>query len=139
MGDLLSRTALAALCAVALACGRKEPEFPAPIDISQDPPERIIRDRAALATVKANPFATQVSLEIKRVEGWLAKAEALANSNSNPKLRDLLLETAEGQIAAIQSHYAFGRAPRPPAAEEAAEGDDTSSSPNFASPSEGSP
>ena len=97
----------------AVGCGRNEAEDPPrPADLRADPGERIMTLRAATRVVEADADAKLVALELERLAGWLAKAETLYRADENPSLRDLLLDTAEGQLSAIRARYALERARR---------------------------
>ncbi|MBL9108496.1 MAG: hypothetical protein JNM74_04470 [Myxococcales bacterium] len=97
----------------AVGCGRNEAEDPPrPADLRADPGERIMVLRAASRVVEGDPDAKIVALELERLSGWLAKAETLYRADENPSLRDLLLDTAEGQLSAIRARYALERARR---------------------------
>jgi len=102
-----------AVLATAVGCGRNEAEDPPrPADLRADPGERIMALRAAARVVEADADAKTVALELERIAGWLAKAETLYRADENPSLRDLLLDTAEGQLSAIRARYALERARR---------------------------
>lgn len=99
--------------ATTVGCGRNEAEDPPrAADLRADPGERLMGLRAVTRVLEAEPDAKLVALELERVGGWLAKAETLYRADENPSLRDLLLDTAEGQLSAIRARYALERARR---------------------------
>ncbi len=110
------RVLIATLVALLIACSGKGSEIPTVTEL--EPSERLLRDRAALASVKNDPQANKVQLDIARAEAWLNRAEFLLNGGNNPSLRDELLRTAEGQISSIKAQYARLRVPMPPPAPE---------------------
>lgn len=116
MGRVLS-SALALSVALLVGCGAKESSFPDTFEL--EPSERLLRTRAALSSVKAEPDAKRLQLEIARAEAWLNRAEFLLNSGKDGALRDELLLTAEGQISAVQAELARMRVrPLPPSDSE---------------------
>lgn len=99
--------------AATVGCGRNEAEDPPrAADLRADPGERLMSLRAVTRVLEAEPDAKLVALELERIGGWLAKAETLYRADENPSLRDLLLDTAEGQLSAIRARYALERARR---------------------------
>ncbi len=76
-------------------------------DLSLDPTERAVRLRLSLSDLREDPLAEGSSLELLRAEAWIARAEALARTGADPSLRDLLLETAEGEVVLVRSAAAL--------------------------------
>jgi hypothetical protein len=76
-------------------------------DLSLDPTERAVRLRLSLTELREDPLAEGSSLEILRAEAWISRAEALARTGADPALRDLLLETAEGEVVLVRSAAAL--------------------------------
>lgn len=112
MGRLLS----ALLLLGALACGQRAGDYPPALEL--EPSERLLRDRAALASVKADPLADRLQLDLARAEAWLNRAEFLLNSDRDQALRDQLFLTAEGQISAVRAEYSRLRVrPLPPSSD----------------------
>lgn len=98
--------ASAAACAPLLAAGPSGPRAPDP---RLDPTERAVQLRVALAALKEErPDLSP--LEVTRAEAWLDRAEALTRLSTNPELRDLLLDTAEGQLTMLRSEVGLARA-----------------------------
>jgi hypothetical protein len=116
MVGILRSVCFAIGLSVALAtvgCGRNEAEDPPrAADLRADPGERIMVLRAAIRVAEADRDAKTVAIEIERSGAWGAKAETLHRAEENPSLRDLLLDTAEGQLSAIRARYALERARR---------------------------
>lgn len=96
-------TASAAACAPLLAAGPSGPRAPDP---RLDPTERAVQLRVALAALKEE-HPDLSPLEVTRAEAWLDRAEALTRTSTNPELRDLLLDTAEGQLTLLRSEVSL--------------------------------
>jgi len=106
-----ARLAVAAVAAVAVsaataaACAplfAATPSGPRAADPRLDPTERAVQLRVALAALKEE-HPDLSPLEVTRAEAWLDRAEALTRASTNPELRDLLLDTAEGQLTLLRS------------------------------------
>ncbi|MBL0197293.1 MAG: hypothetical protein IPQ09_24315 [Myxococcales bacterium] len=112
---LAAACGLAAACAPLLAAGQTGPHAPDP---RLDPTERAVQLRVALTALKEEHPGLQ-PLEVTRAEAWLDRAEALTRSSTNPELRDLLLETAEGQLTMLRSEVRLTPPPHGGAGAEA--------------------
>lgn len=103
---------LAALGWLAVTCGTACSSTP-PVtssrarDLSLDPTERAVRLRLSLVELREDPLAEGSSLELLRTEAWISRAEALTRTGADPSLRDLLLETAEGEVVLVRSAAAL--------------------------------
>jgi hypothetical protein len=105
--------AIAAIAAVTCAgCGEARPTDPRAADARFDPTERIVRLKVALTELRDDPDASGSSIEVSRAETWVARAEALTRTHTDPELRDLLLETAEGQVTMVRSAIALRKSTR---------------------------
>lgn len=103
---LAALACLAATCAT--ACSSAPPVTSSRArDLSLDPTERAVRLRLSLAELREDPLAEASSLELLRAEAWISRAEALARTGADPSLRDLLLETAEGEVVLVRSAAAL--------------------------------
>jgi len=85
---------------------------PQAADARLDPTERIVRLHVATAELRDDPDAQGAAIELSRAATWIARAEALTRTKTDPDLRDLLLDTAEGQITMVRSHVALKRSAR---------------------------
>ena len=105
---LLSVVALGACSPPQSAAGSASPGDP-----RLDPTERAVRLRVALTALQ--PSREELpTVEFSRAESWLARAELLTRAGADPELRDLLLDTAEGQLTLMRSHIALQRTIRTP-------------------------
>lgn len=109
----LCRTAFLASLTIVTACSAPYSNVgPVAADSRLDPTERVVRLHVAVAELRDDPDAAGAAIELSRAETWVARAEALARTRTDPELRDLLLETAEGQITMVRSHVALRRGTR---------------------------
>lgn len=113
MVRILKRLALVASC-IALAGCAPPPgtQGPTAADPRLDPTERIVRLHVAVGELRDDPDAVGAAIELSRAETWVARAEALARTHTDPPLRDLLLDTAEGQITMVRSQVALRKSAR---------------------------
>lgn len=102
--------ALAAL--LSAGCAEARSPEPRAADARFDPTERIVRLKVALTELRDDPDASGSSIEVSRAETWVARAEALTRTHTDPELRDLLLETAEGQVTMVRSSIALRKSTR---------------------------
>ncbi len=108
-----ARGSLAAVALVVAACGETvSPAGPVAAEARLDPTERIVRLHVAIVELRDDPDASGTSIELSRADTWVARAEALARTHTDPGLRDLLLETAEGQVTMVRSHAALKKSTR---------------------------
>lgn len=113
MVRVLRRLAIVALFATACGPGAATSlGGPQAADTRLDPTERIVRLHVAIDELRDDPDATAVALELSRAATWIARAEALTRTKTDPDLRDLLLETAEGQVTMVRSRLALERSTR---------------------------
>lgn len=111
MVRLLSRLALVtAVALVANGCGAHAAEAPLAPDTHADPGERILRLRASARAISRETDGGHGEVELERVEAWTQKAESLFRAESDPSLRDLLLDTAEGELSALRARIVLARA-----------------------------
>lgn len=106
--------AIALLLALA-ACGSGAASTlggPQAADARLDPTERIVRLHVAINELRDDPDAAGTAVELSRAATWVARAEALTRTKTDPDLRDLLLDTAEGQVTMVRSHAALRRSSR---------------------------
>lgn len=106
LGSLVALTSLS-------GCARGESGFVV-ADPRADPGERILQLRASarslaedLSRGEKNERRSQV--ELLRFESFVAKAEALFRAGLDPELRDLLLDTAEGELSTVKALLARER------------------------------
>lgn len=97
---------------VAAGCAEARSADPRAADTRFDPTERIVRLKVALADLRDDPDASGSSIEVSRAETWVARAEALTRTHTDTDLRDLLLETAEGQVTMVRSAIALRKSTR---------------------------
>lgn len=115
MVRILVAATLLSLAQLSLGCGASDrpPAFAVP---RSDPGERILQIRASARAIFGDPrTARTATIEYARVESYIAKAEFLFRSNSEPALRDLLLDTAEGELSSVKARAALARAKSNPA------------------------
>lgn len=119
MVDFLKRSFAGAVVAVAVvsasmgagtsitACAPSSPPGATAADARLDPTERAVQLRVALGELKETR-PDLPALEVARAEAWLARAETLTRLSSSPELRDLLLDTAAGQVTLLRSEVRRG-------------------------------
>lgn len=105
-------TCLAIAAMVSAGCAEARSADPRAADARFDPTERIVRLKVALTELRDDPDASGSSIEVSRAETWVARAEALTRTHTDPELRDLLLETAEGQVTMVRSAIALRKSTR---------------------------
>lgn len=87
-------------------CARGETGFVV-ADPRADPGERILQLRASARSLvedlSRGENLRRSQVELLRFESFVAKAEALFRAGHDPELRDLLLDTAEGELSTIKA------------------------------------
>jgi hypothetical protein len=90
-------------------CARGEAGFVV-ADPRADPGERILQLRAAARSLvdelPRGEGERRTQVELVRFESFVAKAEALFRAGQDPELRDLLLDTAEGELSTLKAIHA---------------------------------
>ena len=87
-------------------CARGEAGFVV-ADPRADPGERILKLRASARSLSdelsRGENERRAQVELLRFESFVAKAEALFRAGQDPELRDLLLDTAEGELTTLKA------------------------------------
>lgn len=90
-------------------CARGEAGFVV-ADPRADPGERILKLRASAKSlseeVPRGEGGRRSEVELLRFEAFVAKAETLFRAGQDPELRDLLLDTAEGELSTLKAIHA---------------------------------
>ena len=102
---------LVALSLALVGCGPPA-HVAAPPEVAASPSERVQTLREALAQLKSDPSASAVSASLERTDGWLDRAQALIADDDDDELLELLLLSADNELAAVKAHYLRIRAER---------------------------
>lgn len=90
-------------------CARGEAGFVV-ADPRADPGERILKLRASARSLSEElprgEGQRRFEVELHRFESFVAKAESLFRAGLDPELRDLLLDTAEGELSTLKAIHA---------------------------------
>ena len=97
---------------LALACTPQRPAHSG--EQARDPREDAIQYRASARRLAQNEFASEISVEIDRIDSWLRAAEASASSPDVDArhLVDLQLRAAQGLLVELQSYVTRREAER---------------------------